>query len=141
MPALTELFPKLVIDKSLSALPRRKTDNAIIIRAQDAPGAKAQVFKLNADPDEPVLVERYRNAPLKPPRASRLTHMARRATGGHERQYRFRCTRCQLLIGYQSTPPPAKSGPFLYILSGALSQVQGKVPEDAFDGEQGNGDD
>ncbi|KAI0036806.1 hypothetical protein K488DRAFT_75800 [Vararia minispora EC-137] len=106
----------LVIDKSLSSLPRRKTDKAIIIRSQDGPDAKAQVFKLNADTAEPVLVER--------------------TTGGHERQYRFYCTRCQLLIGYQSTPPPVKSGPFLYILNGALSQIQGQVPEDAFDGEQ-----
>ena len=33
----------------------------------------------------------------------------------------------------QSTPPPPKSGPFLYIFPGALTQVQGQVPPDAFD--------
>lgn len=37
-----------------------------------------------------------------------------------------------LPIGYQVTPPPVKSGIFLYILSGALTQVQGQVPQDAF---------
>ncbi|TEB35622.1 hypothetical protein FA13DRAFT_1728464 [Coprinellus micaceus] len=104
----------LVIDKSLTSLPRRKTDNAIIVRAQDSNDGKARVFKLNAKPIEPILIERE---------------------GGHEHQYRFQCSRCSLTIGYQTSPPPVKSAPFLYILSGALSQVQGQVPQDAFDGE------
>ncbi|KAA1466353.1 hypothetical protein DENSPDRAFT_790912 [Dentipellis sp. KUC8613] len=109
----------LVIDKSLSSLPRRQTDGAIIIRSQDADGEKAKVFKLNATPSDPVLVERSR--------------------GGHERQYRFRCPRCTLLIGYQAAPPPVKSAPFLYIVKGALTQAQGEIPADAFDGEEGQG--
>ncbi|KAH6915331.1 hypothetical protein BKA70DRAFT_1258678 [Coprinopsis sp. MPI-PUGE-AT-0042] len=104
----------LVIEKSLAALPRRKTDNAIIIQAQDDELGKAKVFKLNAKPAEPVILER---------------------DGGHERQYRFLCPRCSLPIGYQTSPPPVKSAPYLYILAGALSQVQGQVPPDAFDGE------
>ncbi|KAH7930751.1 hypothetical protein BV22DRAFT_1028201 [Leucogyrophana mollusca] len=104
----------LVIEKSLTTLPKRKTDGAIIIRSQDSPVDKAVVFKLNASPSEPVLLER---------------------AGGHERQYRFSCPRCNLLVAYQSTPPPVKSGPFLYILKGALTQMQGQVPKDAFDGD------
>ncbi|KAF9008951.1 hypothetical protein BDQ17DRAFT_1349263 [Cyathus striatus] len=104
----------LVIDKSLATLPKRKTDNAIIIRAQDTPEGQARVFKLNATAGDPVLIERE---------------------GGHERQYRFHCPRCSLLIGYQSTPPPVKSGPYLYVLSGALTQMQGQVPPNAFEGE------
>jgi hypothetical protein len=40
-----------------------------------------------------------------------------------------------LPIGYQSTPPPTKSAPYVYILSGALTPVQGQIPRDAFDGE------
>jgi len=102
----------LVIDKSLTSLPRRKTDGATIIRAQDDGSAKARVFKLNAAPKEPVLVERE---------------------GGHERQYKFHCPRCNLPVAYQSTPPPAKTGPFLYIIKGALSQIQGQVPPEAFE--------
>ncbi|KAF5344084.1 hypothetical protein D9758_008831 [Tetrapyrgos nigripes] len=82
----------LVLDASLSALPRRKTDNATIIRCEDSPNAKARVFKLNAAPSDPILIER---------------------DGGHE----------------------LKSGPFLYILPGALTQMQGQVPQGAFDGE------
>ncbi|THV08420.1 hypothetical protein K435DRAFT_771927 [Dendrothele bispora CBS 962.96] len=104
----------LVLDASLSALPRRKTDKAFIIRCQDGDSAKARVFKLNAVSGDPILLERE---------------------GGHEHQYRFLCPRCTLPIGYQSTPPPAKSGQFLYVLPGALTQMQGQVPQGAFDGE------
>ncbi|KAF8351345.1 hypothetical protein F5887DRAFT_937048 [Amanita rubescens] len=105
----------LVIDKSLTALPRRKTDNAIVVRAQDTEAAKARVFKLNVTIDDPILLER---------------------SGGVEKQYRFLCTRCSLPIGYQSTPAPVKSGPFVYILQGALTQMQGQVPPDAFELEE-----
>ncbi|KAH7887637.1 hypothetical protein F5I97DRAFT_1861753 [Phlebopus sp. FC_14] len=103
----------LVIEKSLAALPKRHTDGATIIRSQDSDAGKAVVFKLNAQSTDPVLVER---------------------SGGHERQYRFTCPRCNLLVAYQSTPPPIKSGPYVYVLKGALTQVQGQVPKDAFDG-------
>ncbi|KAJ7179006.1 hypothetical protein C8R46DRAFT_1072150 [Mycena filopes] len=104
----------LVIDKTIGSLPRRRTDESIIVRAQDSDAGKARVFKLNAVMSEPILLER---------------------PGGHERQWRFHCPRCTLPIGYQSTPPPVKAGPFVYIFAGALSQVQGQVPADAFDGE------
>ncbi|TDL29432.1 hypothetical protein BD410DRAFT_736338 [Rickenella mellea] len=102
----------LVIDKNILKLPRRKTDGSIIVRCQDSGELKSRVFKLNANISEAVLVERQ---------------------GGHERQYRFHCPRCTLPVGYQSTPPPMKSGPFVYILQGALTQVQGQIPTDAFD--------
>ncbi|TFK55999.1 hypothetical protein OE88DRAFT_1652562 [Heliocybe sulcata] len=105
----------LVIDKSLASLPRRQTDGSTIVRSQDSDAGKARVFKLNATPGDPVLVERK---------------------GGHERQYRLLCPRCALPIGYQSTPPPEKSGPYLYIIKGALTQMQGQVAADAFDGEE-----
>ena len=49
---------QLVIDKSLATLPRRKTDNAIIVRSQDADAGKARVFKLNAVAEDPILLER-----------------------------------------------------------------------------------
>jgi hypothetical protein len=105
----------LVIDATLSSLPRRQTDGAIIVRSQAENGVKAKAFKLNALPCEPILVERTR--------------------GGHERQYRFQCPRCTLPVAYQPNPPPATAGPFLYILKGALTQVQGQLPPDAFDDE------
>ncbi|KAI0307302.1 hypothetical protein B0F90DRAFT_1687140 [Multifurca ochricompacta] len=105
----------LVIDATLSSLPRRQTDGAIIVRSQVKDSAKARAFKLNALPCEPILIER--------------------AQGGHERQYRFRCPRCTLPVAYQPNPPPTTAGPFLYILKGALTQVQGQLPPEAFDGE------
>ncbi|GLB33935.1 putative RNA splicing protein [Lyophyllum shimeji] len=104
----------LVIDKSLATLPRRKTDNAIIMRTQDSDAGNARVFKLNAVAGEPILLERQ---------------------GGHECQYRFHCPRCSLPIGYQSSPPPVKSAPFFYILAGALTQHQGQIPPGALDEE------
>ena len=62
-----------------------------------------------------------------------LSECALNRQNGYEHQYRFACPRCKLPIGYQITPPPVKSGAFLYILSGALTQVQCQVPQDAFD--------
>jgi hypothetical protein len=53
---------QLVIDKNLATLPRRKSDNAIIVRSQDSDVGKARVFKLNAVSGEPILLERYIHA-------------------------------------------------------------------------------
>jgi len=55
---------KLVIDKNIASLPRRQTDEAIIIRSQDSDEGKARVFKLNATTSsDPILLERFlRNA-------------------------------------------------------------------------------
>ncbi|KAI6152151.1 hypothetical protein BKA82DRAFT_4107804 [Pisolithus tinctorius] len=108
----------LVIEKSLAALPRRRTDSAYIIRCRANETGKAVVFKLNASPcAAPVLVER---------------------SGVYERQYGFSCPRCNLLVGYQSAPWPVKSGPYLYILKGALTHAQGQVPKDALEGLEAN---
>ncbi|KAI0003107.1 hypothetical protein BJV74DRAFT_815551 [Russula compacta] len=80
----------LVIDAALSSLPRRQTDGAVIVRSQDKDGVKARAFKLNAQPCEPILIERSR--------------------GGHERQYRFQCPRCTLPVAYQPNPPQRQPG-------------------------------
>src|SRR5258708_4624788 len=120
---------QLVIDATLSSLPRRQTDGAIIVRSQDKNGVKARAFKLNALPCEPILVERFVPTHLSFTRTNSTT----RTRGGHERQYRFRCPRCTLPVAYQPNPPPATAGPFLYIFKGALTQVQGQLPSDAFD--------
>jgi hypothetical protein len=61
--SLTLLSWQLVIEKSLSVLPKRQTDGATIIRSQDSPAGKAVVFKLNANQIDPVLVERYEVTP------------------------------------------------------------------------------
>lgn len=66
-----------MIDKSLAALPRRQTDGAIIVRSKDSDsGEKARVFKLNANPGEPILLERYAPHPtLSIPFRSRTDHL------------------------------------------------------------------
>ncbi|KAG6911216.1 hypothetical protein DXG01_003083 [Tephrocybe rancida] len=123
----------LVIDKSLATLPRRKTDNSIIMRTQDSDAGKARVFKLNAVSGDPILLERCAHSFLLA--ANVLADMEGLGTrpGGHERQYRFNCPRCNLAVGYQSLPPAVKSAPFFYILAGALTQHQGQVPQGALD--------
>lgn len=58
--SMHDLFiPKLVIDKGLHTLPRRRTDSATIIRAKDSSSGKARVFKLNATLVDPIMIERY----------------------------------------------------------------------------------
>lgn len=38
-------------------------------------------------------------------------------------------------MAYQTTPPPAGDAPFVYVLKGALTEHQGRLPPDAFEGE------
>ncbi|EIN10401.1 hypothetical protein PUNSTDRAFT_112259 [Punctularia strigosozonata HHB-11173 SS5] len=106
----------LVIDKHLGNLPRRQTDGATIVRTQDTAEGKARVWKLNAGAKlgEPIFIERGDK---------------------HERQWRYCCPRCSLPVCYQCTPPPAKA-PYIYIIKGALTQMQGQVPTEAFEGEE-----
>ena len=89
------------------------------------------MFKLNAIASDPILLERCIRFALN--LVVRADFMQR--ANGHEKQYRFQCPRCSLVIGYQSSPPPVKSASFLYIVKGALTQMQGQVPPDAFEGE------
>jgi len=105
----------LVIDKDVRLLPRRKTDGAIILRTSEIDGQpKPQIFKLNVNMSSPIFIKREK---------------------GLECQYRYTCTRCTLPIGYQTTPPPIKSGPYIYLNFGAVTQQQGMVPPEAFEGE------
>ncbi len=54
----------------------------------------------------------------------------------YERQWRYACTRCSLPVAYQTTPHPIKSGPFIYLIWGAMTMLQGKVPPEAWEGEE-----
>ena len=90
------------------------------------------MFKLNAVAEEPIFLERFA---LNQFRRELCCLQRFDRAAGHEKQYRFHCPRCSLKIGYQSSPPPVKAAPFLYIFPGALTQIQGQVPPDAFVGE------
>lgn len=102
----------LVVDRPLANLPLRPLDHSRILRCLDSPpysitGApqkvrKARVFKISASQGQPKLVQR--------------------PDGSVEKQYPFHCSRCQLQIGYEHTPPPLKSGgKFTFVLPGALT--------------------
>ncbi|ORE03454.1 hypothetical protein BCV72DRAFT_308208 [Rhizopus microsporus var. microsporus] len=93
----------LVIDADLRQLPTRRTDNAIIV------SNIRRTYKLSAEAGDCVLLKR-RN--------------------GYEKQYRYQCPRCELTVAYEMNEH-RKSGPYTYILEGALTDVQGKVPANA----------
>ncbi|KAG0026135.1 hypothetical protein BGZ81_006599 [Podila clonocystis] len=91
----------LVIDIELGQLPRRRTDNAIIL------SNASRMYKLHATPGEVKLVKRGDQ---------------------FEKQYRMYCQRCNLVIAYETTPH-LKGGAYTYIVQGALNEIQG-VPHD-----------
>ncbi|OBZ85375.1 hypothetical protein A0J61_06571 [Choanephora cucurbitarum] len=93
----------LVIDADLRQLPRRRTDNAIIV------SNVRRTYKLTAEAGECVLLKRRE---------------------GYEKQFRYHCPRCQLTIAYEMNEH-RKSGPYTYILDGALTEIQGRAPPNA----------
>ncbi|KAL7424879.1 hypothetical protein Q5752_000565 [Cryptotrichosporon argae] len=115
----------LVLQGRLERLPVRRRDGARIIRSR--PGADpdkqpARKFKLNADMGERVLIRRKDTDRLEP-------------------RQPFTCSRCHLTVAYQTAAGPAGEAPFLYIVRGALTEIQGLVPDDAFEGEDDVADD
>ncbi|TKY84721.1 hypothetical protein EX895_005801 [Sporisorium graminicola] len=113
----------LVSDRPLSSLPLRPLDNARVLRCLDSPpysitGApqkvrKARVFKVSASQGSAKFIQR--------------------PDGSLEKQYPFQCSRCNLQLGYEHTPPPLKSGgKFTFLLPGALTDRQGVPPPDVF---------
>ncbi|KAG0056295.1 hypothetical protein BGZ83_005662 [Gryganskiella cystojenkinii] len=86
----------------LGQLPRRETDNAIII------SNATRMYKLHASSGEVKIVKRGDK---------------------FEKQYRLSCQRCHLLIAYETTPH-LKGGPYTYIVQGALNEIQGVPHED-----------
>lgn len=83
------------------------------MRSQDSDsGEKARVFKLNANPGEPILLERCVSRSKRPfsrphpsSTAFTLTTLWHHRQGGHERQFRFHCPRCTLPIGESLVGP------------------------------------
>ncbi|TXT13341.1 hypothetical protein VHUM_00708 [Vanrija humicola] len=105
----------LVIQGKLDRLPRRKTDGAYIVRSQPGPkGQPARKFKLNAQQGTCVIVKRSEDKEVRQP---------------------FVCSRCRTAVAYQTTAGAAGSAPFFYILKGAMTEQQGRIPPDAFEGE------
>ncbi|KAG1148688.1 hypothetical protein G6F38_003329 [Rhizopus arrhizus] len=93
----------LVIDADLRQLPRRRTDNSFIV------SNVRRTYKLSAEAGDCVLLKRR---------------------DGYEKQYRYHCPRCELPVAYEMNEQ-RKSGAYTYILEGALTDVQGKVPSNA----------
>ncbi|ORX37869.1 hypothetical protein BD324DRAFT_623602 [Kockovaella imperatae] len=110
----------LVIQGKLDRLPKRKHDGSFIIRAQAGKNPvtqPARKFKLNARPGERCLIKRNGTQDL-------------------EVRQPFVCGRCNTTVAYQTGPPPSGESPFLYIPKGSMTELQGRIPPDAFDGEE-----
>ena len=128
------------------------------MQAKDTQEFPAKVFKLNATPVDPILYERYATLflPNFPANDSTLHPLNAffRQDGKYERQWRYACPRCNLPVAYQTVPPAQnpqptakqqqgsttaltaiaiKSSTYFYIIKGALSQIQGQAPTDAFE--------
>lgn len=109
----------LACDAMLEQLPRRPLDQAYVLRCldstprPDASRSLAPMYKINASQGPGQILQRY------------VPSNTYGSTDGLvERQYDFHCTRCQLPIGYEHTPPPLKSGgKFTFLLPGALTYV------------------
>ncbi|KAF7729409.1 hypothetical protein EC973_004388 [Apophysomyces ossiformis] len=93
----------LVIDADIRLLPRRRTDNAIVV------SNSRRTYKLTAEPSECVIVKRRE---------------------GFEKQYRYRCPRCNLWIAYEMTEN-RKRGPYTYLVDCSLTDIQGRAPPNA----------
>ncbi|KAI9492720.1 hypothetical protein BDB00DRAFT_826913 [Zychaea mexicana] len=93
----------LVIDADLRKLPRRRTDNAIIV------SNTRRTYKFTAESDGCTIVKRRE---------------------GFEKQYRYHCPRCRLLVAYEMNENK-KSGPYTYIVDSALTEKQGSAPPNA----------
>ncbi|KAN0065136.1 hypothetical protein ACQY0O_001633 [Thecaphora frezii] len=113
----------LVCDRALEQLPQRPLDGSRVLRCLDSSAVsetgapqrvrKARIFKVNARQGRAKMIKRLDDT--------------------IEKQYPFTCSRCDLEIGYEHTPPPLKSGgKFTFILPGALTDRQGIPPPDVF---------
>ena len=88
------------------------------------PGA---AIKLNAVPGDRFLFQRSA-LPLLWPRSAETAD--RKGTDSMEVRQPFMCGRCNVTVAYQHTAPPAGSGPFLYILKGAMTELYVSFPPD-----------
>ncbi|GAA5891883.1 hypothetical protein JCM5296_003260 [Sporobolomyces johnsonii] len=128
----------LVVDSPLPSLPRRPSDRSYaLVNA----GPSKRVYKLNVSEEGKDLV--------KPPPAAvgedglvvgggagaagkTGNGVLVLREGAFEYQRRLYCPRCQLQVGYETKPGEHQKGDVTFILAGALTDTQNKVPSDAF---------
>ncbi|KXS13570.1 hypothetical protein M427DRAFT_58395 [Gonapodya prolifera JEL478] len=88
----------LILDTRLSNVPTRRTDGArVLVNAK-------RKYKLNVqEAGRPVYLKRE---------------------NGVEKQYRFCCTRCKLVVAYQVESPVVREDRYTYVVNGAVSEDQ-----------------
>lgn len=95
----------LITDTQLQKMPRRKTDKAYVLDRQK------HLARLNV--------------------SEAGKQILKRGEGKVERQFRLKCTGCELFVCYYSEED-IETAPFLYVVDGALSSVAAETnPQDA----------
>ncbi|SCV72565.1 BQ2448_4102 [Microbotryum intermedium] len=103
----------LVAQAQLSNLPRRPSDRSYALRNQ---GDHRVVYKLNAEQGREIMA-----TSVDPEKRSTV----------YEYQRPLHCARCKLQVAYETIP--GGKGDATFLLAGALTDSQGKIPEDAFE--------
>ncbi|GAA5982672.1 hypothetical protein JCM5350_002143 [Sporobolomyces pararoseus] len=135
----------LVVDAPLLSLPRRPLDNSITLL--NSPSHNKRVYKLNVSDSNPSLIKPKTlggdgGGGVGAAGKEGNGVLVLRNDGKFEFQRRFYCPRCQLQIGYETVPSSNHSsttpnseqpkGIATFILPGALTDTQNKVPANAF---------
>ncbi|TKA57075.1 hypothetical protein B0A53_01031 [Rhodotorula sp. CCFEE 5036] len=121
----------LVVDAPLSACPRRPADGSFALVNT---GSNPRIYKLNVSEQGKDLVtpSTLPGAPAAGAAGKHGNGVLVNREGGFEFQRRLFCPRCQLQVAYETRPGEGQKGDVTFILPGALSDVQNKVPSEAF---------
>ncbi|GAA5963781.1 hypothetical protein JCM3765_006853 [Sporobolomyces pararoseus] len=144
----------LVVDAPLSSLPRRPLDNSLTLLNSQSGADLKRVYKLNVSDSNSNLVKPKTSVGGDDSelgggggggvgaagKEGNGVLVLRTSDGKFEFQRRFYCPRCQLQIGYETVPSSNSStsnseqpkGVATFILAGALTDTQNKVPANAF---------
>ncbi|GAA5979368.1 hypothetical protein JCM10908_002897 [Rhodotorula pacifica] len=124
----------LVVDAPLSACPRRPTDGSFALVNS---GPSPRIYKLNVseqgkDLVPPTVLPGENAAQAVGAAGKNGNGVLVNREGGFEFQRRLFCPRCQLQVAYETRPGEGQKGDMTFVLPGALSDVQNKVPSEAF---------
>ncbi|GAA5885144.1 hypothetical protein JCM3774_006324, partial [Rhodotorula dairenensis] len=124
----------LVVDAPLATCPRRPADGSFALVNS---GPNPRIYKMNVsergkDLGPPAAVPGASTVPAVGAAGKNGNGVLVNRDGGFEFQRRLYCPRCQLQVAYETRPGEGQKGDVTFVLPGALSDVQNKVPSEAF---------
>ncbi|POY70736.1 putative NADH:ubiquinone reductase (H(+)-translocating) [Rhodotorula taiwanensis] len=125
----------LVIDAPLAACPRRPADGSFALVNS---GPNPRIYKLNVaetgkDLVSPNIVPGENAAQAAGAAGKSGNGVLVNRDGGFEFQRRLFCPRCQLQVAYETRPGEGQKGDVTFVLPGALTDIQNRVPDEAFE--------